>query len=1011
MLNLKSKGSVLILSLLLMSLLLLIGGVFLSLTLSNVIVGITEGNNIVAYWIAMAGFARTEWEYKDNYFIHTNKAVEEEFNGGKLKRTTVTLKGRGGIHDNIVVIYAEYRDSKEVILERIRVSTPTDYMIFHPKDLQIAVEYFTSNKYYGGPIHANGDILFVIPNKGNYLDIMKSNRIPGPVLSAGGDIFVSGHVYSMIYPNSYTGPSGFYIGEGEPPVGRFPVATDYKKRYKLMENPGGKSQSTADGINYPFLTYVAETKDFGLSFFFDDPWGGSQIPFNKSENAIFGSIPSNKYFHYPNPDSYVPNFNLTSTDSNGQQYNLIEDINHGGYKVKVPFFNEEYDLARGNYEVLLDTLKKYYEDYIDKDFYYKSGDENELFINNLIAPKTIIGIGKDNDYTNNNFSLFDDGYKRVWSQYGNPSYATGNESGKGPVDTYGDPNPGSGFDSRRPEAWLTFIPSPRFNVTFCSLYLVPSRLINPAYGIITPEPENLGIGSKWFVSRWGDNAANFRELHYTYNESKNQISLNYIDENPSSGAVVDFGNDSRSKNWQLIVSKGVGKTNGSILYPSQSYWAYNGDYQIDINYPSDPVGTNEVGTLVCGYLNYRTPDHVIVSINADNNGNGTWTVLNSSDYRIVVDSKYAERGTQWQDYFNKYIVFTNPNNPIGAGGIVSNSYTEETVTIDAGTLKGIVANPPMSIGEAVTANGVPCTKVNVPLTNTEYKIDYQTGTITFGALPTSPVKIDYYSLKNTSIAITLKPLPSNTYLMIDQLVKARRINLSNLNKYPRNDIIFSEIPLIVTGTPTKPITIISLDDIYVYEINADLPLDSPNANPVGIIAGKNVWYDFYRNKRKDSENPNYYMNILNKVAIFAFGNVWQYGGGRELRPFETSIGYYNNAKRVKLIGSLAYSNSLVARLTPEYTTKLPIQVQYYESIFPYFGYARFLPQYIYAETFRENPPPRIPIDVFKLEKRKIYQNEYAISLFDKMRSFGNKTHITEEQYKEIEEVINQILSR
>ena len=74
-------------------------------------------------------------------------------------------------------------------------------------------------------------------------------------------------------------------------------------------------------------------------------------------------------------------------------------------------------------------------------------------------------------------------------------------------------------------------------------------------------------------------------------------------------------------------------------------------------------------------------------------------------------------------------------------------------------------------------------------------------------------------------------------IFVDKEIEALYINLSDMNYYPSKGVIVTDQPVYVTGVARSPITICSLNDIYINNINKD----TDSGKPVGIIAGGVVW--------------------------------------------------------------------------------------------------------------------------------------------------------------------------
>ena len=226
----RRKGSILILAMFLLTVVTLLGGLFLTIAVGNIKLQVKDSERQKAFWIAKAGVAELVHNLRGYYNLYEQYNGEQEFGGGKYKIGSATLIGRG-YHNTLVVSVGQYpletteitSVSKYALIAEVSMNTPTDYVQFGDTK---TIQYFSMNQI-GGPIHINGDV--VIMKNWSSLALMKSKDEYGPVLEASG----------RIYNSSAIGASSTVIvGEGTIPTPWVYNISNYSKSADISSWPG-----------------------------------------------------------------------------------------------------------------------------------------------------------------------------------------------------------------------------------------------------------------------------------------------------------------------------------------------------------------------------------------------------------------------------------------------------------------------------------------------------------------------------------------------------------------------------------------------------------------------------------------------------------------------------------------------------------------------------------------------------------------------------------------------------
>jgi hypothetical protein len=260
-------------------------------------------------------------------------------------------------------------------------------------------------------------------------------------------------------------------------------------------------------------------------------------------------------------------------------------------------------------------------------------------------------------------------------------------------------------------------------------------------------------------------------------------------------------------------------------------------------------------------------------------------------------------------------------------------------------------------------------------------------------------------------------------IFVDPYFKVAKIDLSNISTFPKRGVIFSEVPLLVYGTPKQAVTLVSTQDIYLRSINEEdasgrrLEDDDPQAHPVGIVSAKGIFIDFsadrylnYNNNIKDSNDLlDGHLNgsigdedcvvRLNKVALFST---------RGDQPFLFKGRYSYNY--LKVVGSMTFLASyFFGRMEEGYGTSHQASPGDGYDDLGHSLYHSNLNQdgiiYIYASSFRDNPPPRMPIDMKVLSWRSL-GSEDANRYIDALVPYAERKEVMPgKDYKKILETI------
>ena len=349
-----TEGSVLVLSLLLMSVLLMIGGILLSLTLTNFQAVFLTSSELITEYIAKAGIARTIHDLKENYSDHDQQLIEVEFGEGKYRIGTVTLVGQG-IHEILIVsegIKMTGQIDRVAIGARVKIDTPTDYTIFSEGDEYLRIYPGSSSIICTGPIHVNGSLyLRFAPypytmTDPRFLFIVKPTEVKGPTISTSNRIIYEGGIDTV-------GGLG------------------------TLEYPWQKTKLTA-GIGKVTPSDIFDIK------YEDIRWEGKTIVFGEATGMIEDDTVLHRgrliaLDHYPKNVITGPMPDITGDG-------ILNDGEHGGYIIRVP---RKEEITEETFKGYIDPAWK-----IENLQFTQVGTSKIGFANDAIERKEIIGPGK-----------------------------------------------------------------------------------------------------------------------------------------------------------------------------------------------------------------------------------------------------------------------------------------------------------------------------------------------------------------------------------------------------------------------------------------------------------------------------------------------------------------------------------------------------------------------------------------------------------------------------------------
>lgn len=939
------KGSILILGLLLMSLLLLIGGIFLSLTITYVKQFDIGAQELIAEYIARAGLYRTFHDLQENYSDHEHQVIEVKFGQGKYKVGTISLADRG-IHEILIVSRGvidnpdktEYY--KMAIGGIININIPTDYALFVDGSERIESLYSLPSFFFAGPLHINGNLtLKLIINEymnsvsgtPKYIIILKPKEIRGPTISLSGRVI-------------YKGISG-----GVQP-------SNFNWQYaKVITGEGMLNQSSQFDLDYTGIQWNKPPLIFGEAVsasFFDSASIQIQYKNKYPVNLISGPMPD------------ITGYGIT-------------DGEHFGINIKIL-----------NWE---DITYSHFQSWIDQNWYIKTTDFSNIgsskigICNDAIAKKDLLEYGKWNgdpsNITDSNLYTFkynpeDRIIRHIY--YIKPTATTPKYSDGTPV-----------ISPERDQ-------DPRTNKNVAMDDLAEGTAddtFSSSNGILTIQNANQWKKHHlhWYVPSnvnyvWN---SDLTPNSYWLSEGENRLYL-------QNGGSIWFRRGPMAQDRELRAVRFA--TDGPLTFNNPNYYPSSQTTNNDFTLTKYSTNENEIDSNGSAYkikmsiaLNtyYLSGDgttkrfllprnyYWVDKVEFWNGSNWTTQFWNGSSWENRIEApRYSGRNYYtFATSFDK-VVDSNPlNNTSNFGSYGFYRYWNQTaqtvngVFYDTNTFYIEFGYPP----PAGTNNiRIRLGKWWIPLAGEDFQEDGR-------------LEIQQY------------PPDVNTMILIDPYIQCVRIDLNKINletcpknsRYPlgfldydgdgikdedepyRPGIIYSKVPLMIEGTPSVPLTIVCEDDVYLKSINSDKPDNDPTAFPVAIIGKKVVWI-YHGNENTNATRQ----VVLNKVAIFTRGErLYNIGGKGEYWGGVASDIIVN---KTKLIGSLVkmkkYKNGIENTFTDAVKygeSDVPVYIDKQEMLNPYvyifddrdYTSIKNAFQIKYPISFRKKVPPYLPVDM------------------------------------------------
>jgi|GEM_PF-6696338 len=1122
----QSRGSVLILSLVVLSVLLLYSSIFLLLSIGSY--NLTENSSDVlrAKWIARAGIYRTLWEYRYDYYTHHRQVVEEDFCGVTIRRGTISLRGQG-INDSLIVSVGGYGGTTSAMMMQTSLYNVTDYAMFFPRDTFISYPDLDTGldegpgRCYTGPIRSNGDLVLMTSKYGGpgtppsentqRYDYMKSADMRGPVLSAAGNIYLAASFrdYDVIPPDPFMNPFPGYIdctmfvGIGNPPTtyNSLPTNANYRQRFRFNIERFPRIKGPIKAMAKPqwhdifdwqygyvvraifhegFMPFNVRKLPAPLSFI---ACGGNiHNPYDPDISGTISELGGDTdYFHLPIDGWYGPK----DTDcmpvnevGNKKPVYLVQDKNHGAYKMRLPFKETAVsDVTKVNYqEMLVDPLKDYYQGFIDEDWHIKAGNEDNFFMNAGKYWKNVIGYGQWDPpngaagYSNLSYQLPPD-YKLVAIP---PSYATPYVD---TADGY-DPKLNNYYGNNAYLSHRRYAKQyPTTRGTFCRLYI--------------SWPESWPQGSKWPAMRDTISVATIqREIYYSCPSPGGPITIfaNQSNEDGVHPTIPD--------GWQYLVNNGQVLNQGVDFRSTASVNGGGRNDHLFFIHPNEiripdeqkPFCPGEI-PLIPGTAGFCLPDQVFPSIRpvdriyytcndpGGNTGVGIWkevykvslsggssaplsdiksdTAVGGAIYRYPGADGFPDKG-DWQATVTNgvgyvpggmpgwlqtntcwygaeiFIVLYNPDslgypaadNVTLTGPLQKFSLSHHPVTneIIINSFGQVLTRQDKEVGDYwVQEPGLPADTIDhatmwghipggiVSFSSGQYIINYTTGEIYFRDPGT--YTIQYYALDKTSIACTKRPPSKGSYIAVDPVIKARKINLSSISddNCPKHRVIFSDVPVLVSGNPQVPVTVVCMDDIYVADINYNYPPASADAQPVGIVSARTIYYDLARCRTAGGPL------ILNKVALYAQGNCTVFGSEWPQLKSGVNINHVGSLFLGKMLFTSDYLPKEISHDMKGYQHSEVIGLSCTGGItqsitFPIRNQGLILP---YVASFRDTPPPHMPQDLQIAQTSPITPEigSKSIEMIKELLAEKSASQaLTDEEYAKIQEIYDKMTS-
>ena len=913
----RKKGSILVLTMFLSSLLVLLGGLILQMAVLNLVQVEKTADLLKVEWIAKSGLSQQVYNLRKYYFENQYKYFDGTYGGGTYKVGTAAIIGQG-FHKNLVACIGEYNGTKKTLMVAIEMNTPTDFL-----------HYVKGNQNYAGarlagPVYVEGNC--IVGRTWESLWFIKNAEDYGPNLRVTGILF--------------SGPAGTYdqscaFGEGTIPQPWTFNITNYN----------------SDG-----LFWASKSSAYGGSIPSTDYWKGLYDP----GSGINLQVP------YPY-DKAVGETKVTHTTPDGvdYSYNIVEDQRSGVTPIlKIP----------NTWEI----TKAQYENKIDKDWIITKAAPGKAKLINIINENVQAG------------------------QLHNASYSprlVGENTDLGIVNFQGGTfniNFPTGVDKNH----INYVSFKAANQTYLTTFVGSFQTNMTSYTI---DRSNRKFTFKYPVE-WDD-----------FLFTNDPVGGYWVGRRPSSDSVACPTNNWGASADRLEYAKSNGFANQSISITAL-YEYYSGVR----NLPT-PVIHGSFGNL-------SYPVKVSI-LDRHNGGTGEpfWTEvpdLGATTLSIrgfTTPLQRAQAKVFRGDYFNGSIIFGD--------GLIDGS-DGEGVAVP-------VTNPAGQRGNA-SGNGA------VPYGNNPELVS--------PPLPAPPARL------NDAIRVSFYhgfPTPINAFTQ--QIVTdIGELDLSSIdendrpkdpsdpNNAEKSGVIYSEIPLLIYGTPKAPVTIVCENDVYVGPVNSDyldktlhmkyssLKENDERAIPVGIITKGIFWQDFayapWHNSTQLLINPagTYNNNFVctggiykylqyNKVAIFysyrnintpisqaGYGSSFEFvngiSGATATQPSWEKRRTYNQA--IRFIGTL-FANSANTKVLKK-MTDLNINDAFYSVVYG--------TDVIYPSSFRIDPPKHLPktiniANVYVASMANMESVEDFLTTLQDLIASGQTNSYTPDLCKSINEVL------
>lgn len=333
-----------------MAILLLLGGIFLNLTTTNILLLGQEHEVLKAEWLAKAGISKALHDINEGYSNYTLYSRNINFAEGDIKIGIVAIASLG-VREFLIVSKSSLSKNSSIsysLASIVQIDTPSDYVIFSDGDEKWEIAGEIGNMFLGGPVHINGNLhiwvsIYRQDPSAKFLAVVNPSNISGPVVKLKGRL-----IYEPLTPFSV--PQNF----------------DYSNSKVLFAN----------GIIYYKNQMHADLKtdvQIQKSLLLGEATGVELIGFNSYSAKVTDYYPTNK-------------ISGSTPDLTGD--GILADSDHGGYEIKIP------NSSKINKESVTDYIDSSW--YIDSLNFSNQTISRMSFANDLIAKKSLIGKGDGN---------------------------------------------------------------------------------------------------------------------------------------------------------------------------------------------------------------------------------------------------------------------------------------------------------------------------------------------------------------------------------------------------------------------------------------------------------------------------------------------------------------------------------------------------------------------------------------------------------------------------------------